>query len=169
MQPGVVLARLNEHLLPFGRLFGPDPANGHVTTMGSVIAIDASGSHWLQYGSARRHVESLQVVLSDGTVMEVGREPRDTTTGRARGHRQRAICSTGRRPLFSRMPKLIERRQPKTLVNQCGYQLGDVLTTEHLDFGRLLSGSGGNAGDRHRGDVGDATAAAARGCGAVVF
>ena len=40
-----------------------------VTTMGSVVAIDAGGSHWPRYGSARRHVEELQIVLADGTVL----------------------------------------------------------------------------------------------------
>ena len=39
------------------------------------MAIDAGGSHWLKYGSARQHVRSLQIVLADGQVMEVGREP----------------------------------------------------------------------------------------------
>src|SRR5215207_4302857 len=53
LQPGVVHARLNEYLRPLGRHFGPDPAMSSVTTMGSVIAIDAGGSHWLKYGSAR--------------------------------------------------------------------------------------------------------------------
>ena len=38
VQPGVVHALLNEHLQSFGRVFGPDPANSKVTTMGSVIA-----------------------------------------------------------------------------------------------------------------------------------
>src|SRR5205085_2281729 len=42
VQPGVVHAILNEHLRPQGRVFGPDPANSAVTTIGSMIAIDAS-------------------------------------------------------------------------------------------------------------------------------
>ena len=60
---------------PLGRVFGPDPATSSVTTVGSMIAIDAAGSRWLKYGSTRRHVQSLQVVLADGQVLEVGREP----------------------------------------------------------------------------------------------
>ena len=74
IQPGVVHARLNDHLGSMGRQFGPDPAMSPVTTMGSVLAIDAGGSHWLKYGSARRHVQSLQLVLADGQVIEAGRE-----------------------------------------------------------------------------------------------
>ena len=73
VQPGMVLENLNRYLRQSGRLFGPDPAMRSVTTMGSVVAIDAGGSHWPRYGSARRHVEELQVVLADGTVLRVGR------------------------------------------------------------------------------------------------
>ncbi len=43
LQPGIVHERLNVHLRPRGRIFGPDPANTAVTTIGSMIAIDASG------------------------------------------------------------------------------------------------------------------------------
>ncbi len=72
VQPGVVLSLLNQYLSGMGRVFGPDPANSSVTTIGSVIAIDGSGSYWPKYGSARQHVLSLQVVLADGTVVELG-------------------------------------------------------------------------------------------------
>ena len=69
---------LNRYLGRTGRLFGPDPAMRSVTTMGSVIAIDSGGSHWPRYGSARQHVEELQIVLADGTVHRVGRHAVDT-------------------------------------------------------------------------------------------
>ena len=74
MQPGVVHERLNDQLRKLGKVFGPDPTSTAVTTLGSMIAIDAAGSRWLKYGSMRRHVQSLQVVLADGEVLEVGRE-----------------------------------------------------------------------------------------------
>jgi FAD/FMN-containing dehydrogenase/Fe-S oxidoreductase len=146
VQPGVVLGRLNEHLLPFGRTFGPDPATSDVTTMGSVIAIDAGGSHWPQYGSARRHVQSLQIVLSDGTTMEVGREPlaseNDGDGVDVALVRKRTLVGQVA-DLLAQNSELIERRQPKTLVNQCGYQLSDVLGDGYVDLCRLLTGSEG--------------------------
>src|SRR5947208_3979102 len=70
VQPGVVLGQLNRYLAAFGRQFGPDPATGGVTTMGSVLALDNSGSNWLRHGSARNHVVGMQVVLADGEVLE---------------------------------------------------------------------------------------------------
>src|SRR5262249_53427986 len=75
VQAGVGLASLNRYLGEQGMLYGPDPAMSHVTTMGSVIALDAAGSHWRKYGSTRQHVESLKIVLADGTPLEVGRHP----------------------------------------------------------------------------------------------
>ena len=52
-QAGVVLNRLNAHLEKRGRRFGPDPAMSSVTTIGSVVAVNATGSHWPRYGSAK--------------------------------------------------------------------------------------------------------------------
>lgn len=73
VQPGVVLSQLNRQLASTGRQFGPDPSTRSVTSLGSVLAIDGAGSHWLKYGSARQHVVSMQVVLADGQIVEVNR------------------------------------------------------------------------------------------------
>ena len=142
VQPGVVHGLLNQHLRSFGRLFGPDPAMSQVTTMGSVVAIDASGSHWLQYGSARRHVLSLQIVLADGTLLEVGREPLSLANVDVPTTRRQELVSR-LTDLFTRHAQLIGERQPQTMLNQCGYQLGDVLEEGNLNLGRLLAGSEG--------------------------
>jgi FAD/FMN-containing dehydrogenase len=154
VQPGVVHGLLNEHLAEFGRTFGPNPANETVTTMGSVIAIDGSGSDWLKYGSARQHVESLQVVLADGTVMEVGREPipfggngqpsPGVTPTAAELVDMRRRDLVGRlRELLWRESALIAEHQPRSLLNRCGYQLADVLGETYVDMARLLCGSEG--------------------------
>jgi FAD/FMN-containing dehydrogenase len=166
VQPGLIHALLNEHLRGQGRVFGPDPANSNVTTMGSVIALDASGSYWRRYGSARRHVQKLQVALADGTIVEVGREalpPADSTAQATNGGHTGSDVSSGRheveqptaaelrrreivdklRILLKHEAPLIAERHSKALVNRCGYQLSDVLSETHLDLARLLCGSEG--------------------------
>lgn len=142
LQPGVVHERLNHHLRQQGRLFGPDPAMSHVTTMGSVVALDGSGSHWLKYGSARRHVLSLQVVLADGAVLEVGQEPLVAGKSQDADPRKRELIDE-LVDLISRNSELIERRRSRSLVDRCGYQLADVLGENSLDLARLLTGSEG--------------------------
>src|SRR5262245_60373656 len=126
VQPGVILGQLNRYLAGFGRQFGPDPATGGVTTMGSVLALDNSGSNWLRYGSARKHVVNLQLAMADGEVLEAGTHPVTDDPHRDPDPR--------RRDLVRRLAELIDReqahikeRQPKAWVNRCGYHLYDVL------------------------------------------
>jgi len=146
IQPGVVHARLNEHLRPLGKIFGPDPAMSAVTTMGSVIAIDNSGSHWLAYGSARAQVLSLEVVLADGTILEVGRESLAEEP-----QRESALPEDFRRweileqlsSLGERNRKLITAHQPRTLVNRSGYELPLLTHEDHLDLAKFICGSEG--------------------------
>jgi FAD/FMN-containing dehydrogenase len=140
VQPGIVHAQLNDFLRPTGRHFGPDPAMSNVTTMGSVVAIDAGGSHWLKYGSARQHVLGMQIVLADGDVLEVGREPIDevrTEAESVRGHLVDSLTD-----VLRRNAETIQAYQPKSVVNRSGYHL-DVLSERHLDLAGLLTGSEG--------------------------
>jgi len=84
VQPGIVLAALNRDLSTSGRLYGPDPATRSVTTMGSVLSVNASGSHFLRSGSARDTVKSIEFVTASGEVTELSKHRVDepTTQGR---------------------------------------------------------------------------------------
>jgi FAD/FMN-containing dehydrogenase/Fe-S oxidoreductase len=142
VQPGVVLGQLNRYLAAFGRQFGPHPATGGVTTMGSVVALDNSGSNWLRQGSARQHVVSLEIVLADGETLQVGRHPVTDDPHLDPEARRRDLV---RRlaDLISREQATIHDHQPKTCVNRAGYHLYDVLRDGQLDLARLLVGSEG--------------------------
>src|SRR5262249_53966280 len=72
---GVVGGELNRGLRKRGRYFPPDPSGASVTTVGSMLALDAAGSHSVRVGSARDHVQSLEVVLADGHCLELADEP----------------------------------------------------------------------------------------------
>jgi FAD/FMN-containing dehydrogenase/Fe-S oxidoreductase len=142
VQPGLVHERLNAHLRPGGRIFGPDPSNSAVTTVGSMIAIDASGSRWLKYGSVRRHVLSLQVVLGDGQVMELGREP--LVAGASNDPHPRKRELVGRlAALLTAQAEVIRTNQPRSPLNRCGYNIADVLGDGVLDMAGLVAGSEG--------------------------
>ena len=71
VQPGMVAAQFDSFLARRRRGFGPDPANAAVSTIGGMIGRDASGSRFLRHGSVRQWVESVEVVLADGTVVEL--------------------------------------------------------------------------------------------------
>lgn len=150
VQAGVVLASLNRFLATKGLLFGPDPAMSHVTTMGSVVALDAGGSHWRRYGSARRHVESLKVVLADGDVLKVGRHSvpsADPAAGESCPATRLDHLVQSVADLVRRHAKLIDKHRIKCLVNRSGYALDQVLDDVRergeLDLAKLLVGSEG--------------------------
>jgi FAD/FMN-containing dehydrogenase/Fe-S oxidoreductase len=151
VQPGVVLGELNRYLATRGRQFGPDPATAAVTTMGSVLNLDGAGSHWLAYGSARRHVVSMQCVLADGTTIEAGVHdvpehfvaPAEGAEPGMRPHLRRDALVKRTSELVRRHEQLIADRQPQSLVNRCGFHLHGVLEENRLDLAKLLVGSEG--------------------------
>lgn len=142
VQPGLVLERLNHHLRKRGKVFGPDPANSAVTTVGSVVAVDGAGSHWLKYGSARKHVLDLEVVLADGTVLRAGREPLVGGASQDPHPRKRDLINALVRVVRENAGR-IRAAQPRTPVHRGGFGLAEVLGEDYFDFARLLTGSEG--------------------------
>jgi FAD/FMN-containing dehydrogenase/Fe-S oxidoreductase len=168
VQAGIVHEQLNAQLHQQNRMFAPDPATSDVTTIGSMVAIDAAGSRWLRYGSTRRHVQSLQVVLADGQILEVGREP--LVDG------QSTSSIPAKRDLVNRLAKLlkeneavIREHQPKTCASHGGYHLLDVLTDEYLDLAALLVGSEGTLALITEAQVGTVPLPAYRGVAMLMF
>src|SRR5882757_5482158 len=73
VEPGVVLDHLRAAAAPFGLTFGPDPSTHSRATLGGMIGNNACGSHSLTWGRTVDHVRTLDVLLSDGHRMTVGR------------------------------------------------------------------------------------------------
>jgi FAD/FMN-containing dehydrogenase/Fe-S oxidoreductase len=141
VQAGVVLADLNRLLARRGLVFGPDPANIQVTTMGGVISVDGGGSHWLAYGSARRHVESLEVVLANGEVVRLSSHDLTTSDDASLTPLVSGVSNT-----IARYESQIQSQMPRSLVNCCGYRLDDVREKGRINLAKLLTGSEGTLG-----------------------
>jgi len=71
VQPGIINADLQQHLAPHGLCFSPDPVSAHLATVGGNIIENAGGPHALKYGVTYNHVLGVEVVLADGTVIEL--------------------------------------------------------------------------------------------------
>ncbi|WP_308282845.1 FAD-binding and (Fe-S)-binding domain-containing protein [Pseudonocardia nigra] len=75
VEPGVVLDELQAAAAPFGLRFGPDPSTHSRCTLGGMIGNNACGSHSVAWGKTADNVEELDVLLADGTRMQVGSTP----------------------------------------------------------------------------------------------
>lgn len=72
LQPGVVGARVNAVLKPYGRLFTPDPASINSAMVGGIVMNNASGMSCGTHANSYRMLESVRLVLADGTVLDTG-------------------------------------------------------------------------------------------------
>ena len=81
VQSGVVFAQLQEALDPYGFCFPPDPASGIVATLGGNVATNAGGLKGAKYGTTKDYVLGLEVVLSDGSVLQTGSKCMKSVSG----------------------------------------------------------------------------------------
>jgi FAD/FMN-containing dehydrogenase/Fe-S oxidoreductase len=142
VQPGMVLERFNSQIHPAGRQFGFDPGHAEITTLGGLIGRDCAGSRWLKYGSIRDHILSLQVVLSDGEILEFGREPLQDGQSTSTIPRKKELIDRLAALLRDRAD-VIRDHLPKGPLKRCGYFLDGILSDDFLDVARLLVGSEG--------------------------
>ena len=74
LQPGIVGAKVNQHLAAFGRHFGPDPASIGSCMVGGIVANNASGMSCGTHANSDRMLVSARIVLADGTVLDTDSE-----------------------------------------------------------------------------------------------
>ncbi len=143
VQCGVVQADLNREMGYHNLLFGPDPATRSVSSIGSMISIDAAGSHFPRYGSTGDCVEALQVVLASGEVVELSQHEwaSDQST---ESTVERLAQEVG---IVLQQSSALLMRPPWTDVARgCGYRVEKVLDGERVNLARLMGGSEGTLG-----------------------
>jgi FAD/FMN-containing dehydrogenase/Fe-S oxidoreductase len=139
VQPGLTLAELNRSLAKHRLVFGADPVTRSVTTIGSVVAIDSIGSHYLTYGTACDSVLEANAVLSNGDKVHLSKQRwRAPDTGNATldkitagiGEVLAAHRSTTKGPPW------------RGVARGCGYRI-ETSNAEYVDLAKLQSGAEG--------------------------
>ena len=74
LQPGIVGARVNEILKPYGRVFPPDPASIGSAMVGGIVINNASGMNCGVHANSDRMMLSARIILTDGTILDTGSE-----------------------------------------------------------------------------------------------
>lgn len=139
VQPGLPLADLNRNLAKHRLVFGADPATRSVTTIGSVVAIDSLGSHFLRYGTAGESLLEGNAVLADGTKVEL-KKYKWNSPDTGSEVLDRILQGSGQ--LLWNNRSLIKSPPWKGVARGCGYRL-DVVDHETIDLARIQSGAEG--------------------------
>lgn len=74
LEPGVIGAHANNFLKPFQRKIGPDPASINAAMVGGIVANNASGMCCGTAENSYQTVESMKVLLHDGTLLDTADE-----------------------------------------------------------------------------------------------
>jgi glycolate oxidase len=81
VEPGVITADLQKAAHAVGWDYPPDPASLKDCSIGGNIATNAGGPRCLKYGVTRNYVLGLEVVLSNGKIIECGGRVHKNKTG----------------------------------------------------------------------------------------
>jgi len=136
---GVVLDQLNNFLKPHAFCFGPDVATSSRATLGGMIANNSSGARVPVYGTTADHVVSLEIVLADGAVQNIG--PNHDTL-RPQRELIRTLVNQHASEIAARLPPGLLKRWP-------GYGLDRFLRESAIeglfqpDLAQILTGSEG--------------------------
>jgi FAD/FMN-containing dehydrogenase/Fe-S oxidoreductase len=142
VQPGIVLDRLREKAEEHELTFGPDPATHSRCTLGGMIGNNSCGTHSIMAGVTADNIDSLDVLLYDGTRMTVPSHVSDEEL-------ERTIAAGGRvgeiygalRDLRDRYGNLVRERFPKIPRRISGYNLDALLPEEGFNLAAALVGT----------------------------
>jgi FAD/FMN-containing dehydrogenase/Fe-S oxidoreductase len=67
VEPGVILAELNQFLSTYGMQFAPETSTANRCCIGGMLGNNSCGLHSLIYGSTREHILEVEGILSDGS------------------------------------------------------------------------------------------------------
>ena len=143
VQPGIVLDRVREAAEEFELTFAPDPATHSRCTLGGMIGNNSCGVHALMGGKTVDNIESLDILLYDGTRMTVGPTSEDELEKIiAEGGRVGRIYA-GLKRLRDTYAELVRQKYPKIPRRVSGFNLDELLPENGFNVARALVGSEG--------------------------
>jgi FAD/FMN-containing dehydrogenase/Fe-S oxidoreductase len=143
VQPGIVLDRVREAAEEFHLTYAPDPATHSRCTLGGMIGNNSCGVHGLLGGKVVDNVESMDVVLYDGTRMTLGRTSEEQLEAFIGGGGRVGEIYARLKKLRTQYAGLIRERFPRIPRRVSGYNLDELLPENGFNLARALVGSEG--------------------------
>jgi FAD/FMN-containing dehydrogenase/Fe-S oxidoreductase len=143
VQPGIVLDRLRDAAERHHLTYAPDPATHSRCTLGGMIGNNSCGVHGLLGGKVADNVETLDIVLYDGTRMTVGRTSNEQIESLIRAGGRQGQIYAGLSRIRDRYSDLVREKYPRIPRRVSGYNLDELLPENGFHVARALVGSEG--------------------------
>jgi glycolate oxidase len=78
VEPGVINLDVTGRVAYANYFYAPDPSSQSVCSIGGNVAENSGGAHCLKYGFTTTHVLGLEVVLPDGSLVQLGGKTLDS-------------------------------------------------------------------------------------------
>jgi FAD/FMN-containing dehydrogenase/Fe-S oxidoreductase len=143
VEPGVVLDRVREAAEEHELTFAPDPATHSRCTLGGMIGNNSCGTHSLLGGKTVDNIESLDILLYDGTRMTVGPTSEEQLEAIIAGGGRQGEIYAGLKKIRDQYATLIRERFPRIPRRVSGYNLDELLPEQGFNVARALVGSEG--------------------------
>jgi FAD/FMN-containing dehydrogenase/Fe-S oxidoreductase len=143
VEPGIVLDRLREAAEVHHLTYAPDPATHSRCTLGGMIGNNSCGVHGLLGGKVADNVESLDLILYDGTRMTVGRTSPAERDAKIRGGGRVGQIYAGLLRIRDRYSVQIQEKFPRIPRRVSGYNLDELLPENGFHVARALVGTEG--------------------------
>ena len=148
VQPGAIFGDLLTALKPYQKFFPPDPSSGKFCTLGGMVANNSGGAHSVKYGTTKDHVLELEVVLSNGELIQTRRIPASNGTVKS-PYPENSFASTVFEEAYriiSSHKDVIDKHTPNVSKNASGYNLKETVNNGSYDWSKLFTGSEGTLG-----------------------
>ncbi|HTW60960.1 MAG TPA: FAD-binding and (Fe-S)-binding domain-containing protein [Terracidiphilus sp.] len=143
VEPGIVLDRLRDAAEAHHLTYAPDPATHSRCTLGGMMGNNSCGVHGLLGGKTVDNVESLDIVLYDGTRLTVGATPREKLDALMHAGGRVGEIYSGLVRIRDTYSDLIRKKFPRIPRRVSGYNLDQLLPESNFHVARALVGSEG--------------------------
>lgn len=147
IEPGMTYGKLQQALYTHGRFLPPAPTSLEYSSVGGAIANNASGERSYKYGTTRRYVKRLRVVLANGEVIETRRLSKREVNKKLGLTSLEGDIYRGLDKLFEEQHELIKKTMLPVSKNSAGYAIAEVKNKDgSVDLSPLFVGSQGTLG-----------------------
>lgn len=145
-EPGIILNVLQKELLKNNKWIPINPASADFASIGGVVANNAGGTKAVKYGSAKKWIKALKVILSDGSEVEIKKLNKQEFEEKISKNNLEGSIYRKINDLIKNKKDLIDSEKPNATKISSGYDLWNVVEDDSFNLIPLFSPSQGTLG-----------------------